>query len=669
MPDNIDPISSLLPKGSAFVPYAGMSRDECAAETSRVLRRYWGYDGFRPMQQDVILSILSGRDTLALMPTGGGKSICFQVPGLVLGGLTIVVTPLISLMKDQADNLKKRHISAVCLHSGMTSREIRIAWEHLTNGRCRFLYVSPERLMNDRFCMQLTHLKVSLIVVDEAHCISQWGYEFRPPYLRIARLRKLFPAIPVLALTATATPKVVDDICARLEFKDGCVMKKSFSRDNISYLVRRTPDLPSLLLKILNNTSGSAIVYVRSRKRTRLIADFLNEYGIDAVFFHAGLSFQEKEERQNRWIMGAVRVIVATNAFGMGIDKPDVRTVVHYGPPPSLEEYYQEAGRAGRDGKPSFAVMLVSDRQISRLKATVTEAFPPKKEIAHIYDRICNFLNISHDEGYMKFAPFDMDKFCDTFRYNPRQVLAAIRILTNSGYITYSEEGEYRSRVMFTVDRTELYSVTVSQKANRLMSLLLRTYTGLFTEYVYISELQLSRDMQIDTREVYDLLLELSRAHVLHYIPFNNMPHVLFETSREDSSRLIISKAAYEQRREVMKERVGAMIDYIKTDKKCRVSMMLAYFGEEKSRPCGCCDYCRSRKSSPAKRRDIAMNLTEPVLEYVQKAGRPVTHPELCNVFGNRPTTEEAIKFLLLGDFLALEHDMYIPGRKVSRKE
>lgn len=632
-------------------------------QLAATMKRYWGYDSFRELQLDIMTSVLSGRDTLALMPTGGGKSLCFQVPGLVLGGTTIVVTPLVSLMKDQVDNLKARHIKAVYLHAGMTSHEIRVGWEHIFNGNCRFLYVSPERLQNERFCLELSRLDVRLIVVDEAHCISQWGYDFRPPYLRIAKLRKLFPDVGVLALTATATPTVADDICSKLEFRSRHILSKSFSRDNISYLVRFTEDREGHMLRVLNNTRGSSIVYVRSRKRTRQVAEYLRSMGIDAVHFHAGLSHEEKEERQNLWKRGGVRVIVATNAFGMGIDKADVRVVIHYGTPPTLEEYYQEAGRAGRDGKPAFAVLLTNNRDIARLHRNVEEAFPPKQDILKVYERVCNFLRISLGEGYMRMKEFNMDLFCETFGYQERMVKAALRILGNSGYLTYSEEGELRSRIMIIPDRHELYDITTSPDAARLLNALLRTYPGLFTEYVYISEVELGKQLAIDTNLVKELLIELSRAHVIHFIPYNRMPHILFDTSREEPQHVLITRAAYEERKQVAKERAEAMAAYLKHGAGCRVAAMLRYFGEEDATPCGRCDVCRDKRKRSARKPDIGA-LSDSIFAFVKSNPIPVTADAVNRRFGYGEEVRMTLRRLCVEGYLTLRNGMYCPKKK-----
>ncbi|MDE7349663.1 MAG: ATP-dependent DNA helicase, partial [Muribaculaceae bacterium] len=529
-----------------------------------ILKKYWGYDGFRPLQRDIIESVMEGHDTLGLMPTGGGKSITFQVPGMAFeSGLTIVVTPLISLMKDQVDNLKRRGIIAVMLNSGMTIRETRVAWERLTNGRARFLYVSPEKLRNAFFLDELRRLPVRLIVVDEAHCISQWGYDFRPSYLKIADLRKVHPSAPVLALTATATPQVADDIMGRLAFRKGArKFKMSFSRDNISYLVRQSENKIYDIFHILSRTEGCGIVYVRSRRKTREIAEFLTASGISADYYHAGLSYETKTERQNAWQLGAVRVMVATNAFGMGIDKPDVRIVVHSDFPPSLEEYYQEAGRAGRDGKTSYAVLLVSKNDKAILRRKLKLAFPEREIIRSVYEKACNFLHLAIGEGYERLLEFDFELFCETFHLQRQQALASLHLLSQAGYLDYIEETESNSRVMITVDREELYHIDASTEADRTLQCLLRQYPGLFSDYVQINEGRVSRDTDLDQETVYKALLELNRKKILIYVPRRRTPYIFVPTSREETRYVQIGKRIYEERFEVMSQRVEAMIDY-----------------------------------------------------------------------------------------------------------
>lgn len=566
-------------------------------DPQQILKRYWGFDTFRPLQKEIVESAIAGRDTLGLMPTGGGKSIAFQVPGLWYGGLTIVVTPLVSLMKDQVDNLRRRRIKAVYFHSAMTSREIRMAWDRLTNDGCNFLYIAPERLNNLRFLEEMRHLPIKLLVVDEAHCISQWGYDFRPSYLGLRKLRRVAPHAPVLALTATATPSVAEDICRELEFKSqSAVIRDSFARDNISYIVRPTDLKINECLHILNRTQGSAIIYVRSRKRSRQIAESLLSEGISSTWYHAGLPFEVKEERQNSWKSGNIRVMVATNAFGMGIDKPDVRVVIHYDHPPSLEEYYQEAGRAGRDGIPSYAILLRGRRDKAILRRHVTEAFPSRDFIAKIYERVCIFLGLEIGGGYGLLREFDFQKFCTVFKLDDTRCEAAMRILTRAGLIEYIEEKETRSRLMILVDRDELYHAATDRNAEKIMTAALRDYPGLFAEYVFIFESKLASDAMLTESEVCETLISLSRQGVVSYIPRTRTPYIYFPTAREETEHIIIPKSVYEIRQKVMASRTEAMIDYSYSSSSCRVSRMLSYFGETNACDCGKCDVCRDLK-------------------------------------------------------------------------
>lgn len=581
-----------------------------------ILKKHWGYESFRPLQEDIIMSVLSGRDTLGLMPTGGGKSITFQVPAMALPGLTVVVTPLISLMKDQVDNLKRRRVKAVYLHSGMTARESKIAREKLINGGAKLLYVSPERLRNQRFIQELRMTEVSLIVVDEAHCISQWGYDFRPSYLNIRSLRKIFPKVNVLALTATATPHVESDILRQLEMKDAALFRMSFSRSNLNYIVRNTETKIYEIFHILSRTEGSAIVYVRSRKRTREIAEYLSSAGISSTYYHAGLDISLKEERQNEWRRSGVRVMVATNAFGMGIDKPDVRVVIHFDMPPSLEEYYQEAGRAGRDGKKSYVVLLTSRADSGLLRRRVTETFPPREEIKLLYERVCNYLHVSMDEGYEKLAEFDVERFCEVFSYQRRRCLACLHLLGQAGYLEYLEETEHRSRVMMTCTREELYHVDrLSADADLVLTRILRLYSGLFAEYVYIDERVISRESGIDERSVYESLLELGRRKVLSYVPRSRSPYIYFPTAREDKRYVMIGKDIYEDRKKVISERTEAMIDYGFGKGKCREKILLEYFGEQDGKDCGRCDICRGRNQRSGGKEE---NRLARIVEYIR---------------------------------------------------
>ena len=629
-------------------------------QLEEILKRHWGYDGFRPLQRDIIESVMSGCDTLGLMPTGGGKSITFQVPGMAFeSGLTIVVTPLISLMKDQVDNLKRRGITAVMLNSGMTVRETRVAWERLANGRARFLYVSPEKLRNAFFLDELRRLPVRLIVVDEAHCISQWGYDFRPSYLKIADLRKVYPSAPVLALTATATPQVADDIMERLAFRKGSrKFKMSFTRDNISYLVRNSENKIYDIFHILSRTEGSGIVYVRSRRKTREIAEFLAASGISADYYHAGLSYETKTERQNEWQSGAIRIMVATNAFGMGIDKPDVRVVVHSDFPPSLEEYYQEAGRAGRDGKKSYAVLLVSKNDKATLRRKLKLAFPEREHIRRVYEMACNFLNLAIGEGYERLMEFDFELFCDTFHLQRQQALAAFHLLSQAGYLDYIEETESTSRVMITVEREELYHIDVTPEADRTLQCLLRQYPGLFTDYVRINEGRLSRDTDLDQETVYNAVRELSRKKILIYVPKRRTPYIFVPTSREESRYVQIGKKIYEDRFDVMSQRVEAMIDYAYEDGSCRVSRMLAYFGEDKACDCGKCDVCRSRKKSSA--HISKEDMIRRVWKYMQMFPSGITQTILeRNFTPDDKLAGDALRYLVEEGFAIEDHAIY----------
>lgn len=629
------------------------------------LKKHWGYDSFRPLQEDIINSVLDGHDTLGLMPTGGGKSITFQVPGMILEGLTIVITPLISLMKDQVDNLRQKQIKAVYFHAGMTHKETTLAWEKLVNAKCKFLYVSPERLSSEKFCMELKSLPVKLVVIDEAHCISQWGYDFRPSYLNISKLRKIHPDAPFLALTATATPEVVKDICDKLQFRQGHkIFKKSFSRPNIQYIVRPTDSKIQQIVHILSRVQGTAIVYVRSRKRTKEIAEQLIAQGISAANYHAGLSFEDKQVRQDAWKNGSLRVIVATNAFGMGIDKPDVRVVIHHDLPPSLEEYYQEAGRAGRDGLKSYAVILPSANDKAQLRRKVTEAFPPRKTILSIYDFLCDYLNVFDGEGYNKLCEFNAFKFCETFSLHEKTMTASLKLLTAARYIEYIEETETRSRVMITAQKEELYDIKAANSfTDIVLKTVLRLYPGLFADYVFINETEISRKSMRTEEEVYTALLELTRLGILHYIPRKRTPYIYFPTARENSKYLQIPKSVYEDRKEIMSKRTEAIIDYTYSSETCRVEKMLRYFGETDARPCGTCDVCLNHKKTSLSLRQQTLRreeLLEKLLQLLQQSNYGLTLNKICMHFiSQQDEVSDLLAYLCDEGFVKFDNGLY----------
>lgn len=565
-------------------------------ELSHLLKKYWGYDDFRGIQREIIESIGSGHDTLGLMPTGGGKSITFQVPALAMEGVCVVITPLIALMKDQVHHLRQRGIMAAAVYSGMQHDDIIRILENCILGSTKLLYVSPERLGSGLFQTKLRHMKVSFITVDEAHCISQWGYDFRPSYLQIAEIRRICPDVPVLALTATATPKVVEDICDKLTLSTPHtfnIFRMSFERKNLTYLVSHAMDKRTELIQLLNGEKGAAIVYVRSRRHAREVAELLTEAGLSATFYHAGLEHAVKDQRQRDWQHDRVRIMVATNAFGMGIDKPDVRIVAHYDCPDSIEAYFQEAGRAGRDGQPSRAILLYNAADEPKLRKRISDTFPEKEYIRKVYDHLAYYYQIATGDGYGVSREFNIDDFCRKFNHFPIRVHAALQILQRAGYIEYTEEQDNQARVRFLVTRDDLYRLRGdSPNEERVIVALLRSYGGLFADYGFIDESMIANQCGMKSHEVYQTLKGLSEKHILHFIPRKQVPYIRYMQRREDSEHVQLSKEVYEERLTQYKERIEAMLRYAKDNSRCRSRQLLEYFGEKDTKDCGQCDVC-----------------------------------------------------------------------------
>ena len=582
----------------------------------QILKQYWGYDEFRPLQEDIILSVLDGRDTMALLPTGGGKSICFQVPALALGGLCIVVSPLIALMKDQVENLRKRHIKACAIFSGMSHEKISDTIDNcLFDKEMRFLYVSPERLKTDLFRINLQRMPVKMIAVDEAHCISQWGYDFRPPYLEIAEIRKYFPKVPVLALTATATPEVVRDIQQKLNFPKENVFQKSFKRDNLTYYVIEEQDKQGRMLRIINRYPGTGIVYVRNRRKTRETAEFLQRHGISADFYHAGLDGPTRDRKQQEWMDGKTRIIVSTNAFGMGIDKPDVRFVIHIDIPDTLEGYFQEAGRGGRDLKPSIAVMLYDDSDVRELYRNFRTAFPPLDFIQCVYKDLCNQFRIAMGSGHDESYPLDIAEFALQHQYNPLEVYNAIRLIEKTGAIQYDEGSYTPAKLLFTATRTELETFEAEPRYARavpFIHLLLRSYSGLFNDYVIIDEKEIARRAECSPQVTVDRLNYLTRMGLVDYQPATSLPKLLFVTDRVDEKHLFYDPSVYFKRKEVAEKRLQSVVRFVKDDRVCRSRLLLAYFGETESEACGKCDNCLKRENATVTREEYK-NIAEAI--------------------------------------------------------
>ena len=612
-----------------------------------ILKKYWRYDDFRGIQREIIESIGAGHDTLGLMPTGGGKSITFQVPALAQEGVCVVITPLIALMKDQVEHLKQKGIRAAAIHSDMSHEDVIRTMENAIFGAVKILYISPERLSSEFFRTKLRHMQLSFICVDEAHCISQWGYDFRPSYLEIADIRKDFPDIPILALTATATKEVVDDIQEKLLFRKKCVYRMSFERKNLAYVVRYATDKADQIIHILKNTDGSAIIYARSRQRTKEYAEMLNAAGLQATYFHAGLDSAVKDQRQRDWQQDKVRIMVATNAFGMGIDKPDVRVVIHVDCPSSIEAYFQEAGRAGRDGKKAYAVLIYNDNDFSKLRKRITDTFPDKDYIRKVYDCLAFFYEVGIGSGFNSSFEFPIEKFCRSYRLFPIHVDSALRILDRAGYIEYNDEHDHQARVMFILEREELYRLTGnSANEDKVIITLLRNYTGLFVDYVFIDEAFIAQQTELSMPVVYMTLKSLSDKHIIKFIPQRSTPSIRYKQRREDSEFLQFPPAIYEDLQQKFITRIEAMISYIATSNQCRSRQLLRYFGEENNKDCGQCDVCTSKEPDEANQTYLN-RAKQLIIDWLKEDQEPHDIKELYQLPLSIEMMKDALQYLV----------------------
>ena len=630
------------------------------------LKKYWHYDSFRPMQQEAMEAVLAGRDTLVLMPTGGGKSIIYQLPTLVSEGLCIVVTPLIALMKDQVDRLRRMGIPAVAIHSGLSSRQIDIALDNCIYGDVKFLYVAPERLSSEMFRLRVDRMNVSLLAVDEAHCISQWGYDFRPAYLKIKELRRLIPDTPVLALTASATPQVAKDIMVQLEFAEPNILQTSFLRPNLSYSVRETDDKEGQLLRIINNVPGCGIVYVRMRNTAERVANFLIEQGYSASFYHGGLPNAERALRQDEWVSGKTRIMVATNAFGMGIDKRDVRFVVHYTMSDSLESYYQEAGRAGRDGERSYAVILMASDDNNRIIDLFEKEFPDIDLIRSVYHELCSYLGVAIGDGKEASFVFNIYEFCRHIKLPLVTVHNIIKLLQLNGYLTLVEDCEHPARVMFMVTRDELYQVKMqSEKEEEILRTMLRLYTGIFSEFRPIDEMEIASQSKHSHTEVHDLLKRLWRANVIRYIPTNHDPLIFLDEERLPTRDIYIAPATYSRRKSLMLERFNHLLHYANEESECRSRIIEQYFCDRMSEPCGICDNCLTRKR---KEKSTSANYEQQILSLL--ATEPMSIKELvAHIVGNEQSIIEAVRQLTeKGTISAEENKLTLETESGKRK-
>ncbi len=585
-----------------------------------ILHKYWGYQQFRPLQEEIIRSVLAGKDTLALLSTGGGKSLCFQVPGLCLPGLTLVITPLIALMKDQVERLKKHNIPAEAVYSGMSPREAELALNHVIHGQAKFIYISPERLASDFFREILSNVKLSLIVVDEAHCISQWGYDFRPPYLKIAEIRPYFPSVPVIALTATATPLVVKDIQEKLNFSAINMFTGDFERRNLVYVVNKEENKLAMLLRILKGVPGTSIVYVRNRKKTRETSEFLLRNNISADFYHAGLLAKEREKKQNEWLQGYTRVIVCTNAFGMGIDKPDVRSVIHLDLPDSAEAYFQEAGRAGRDGKKSYPVLIYNESDIIDAERNIELSFPDPEFIRNVYRALGNYYQLAKGTGRDLIADFDINAFSSEYNFKPIVTFNALKFIEKEGYISLNEAMYSHSRFVFNVDKPELYKFQVENPGyDLLIKTMQRSYGGSFTEPVAIFEDELARRLETTEQIIRDMLKLMDRREVISYFPQTDKPQITFTSELIDAKDLDISPGNYKKRKEDAVKRMEFMLRYAKNTDRCRSQMLIEYFGQKVKR-CGVCDVCLESKKETLSELEYnrIVDIIKPLLQLSQ---------------------------------------------------
>ncbi len=611
------------------------------SEYTQILTKYWGFSAFRPLQEEIIESVAQGKDTLGLMPTGGGKSVTYQVYTLSKPGICLVITPLIALMKDQVENLNQRGIKALAIYSGMTSQEIKIAMDHAAWGDYKFLYLSPERIATERFRERIDQLDVNLIAVDEAHCISQWGYDFRPSYLRIAELREMLPDVPVLAVTATATFQVIDDIQEQLKFRKKNVLRASYYRSNLVYLVRNEEDKVNYLVKAVQKAKGSGIVYVKSRKLTREISDLLRKNNVSADYYHAGLATKMRSAKQEAWKGGKCRVIVSTNAFGMGIDKADVRFVIHLEAPDSIEAYFQEAGRAGRDGKTAWSVLLYNNSDKIRLHKNVDKTFPEPDVIKRIYEAICNFYQIAVGFGKNRTLEFSMASFASGFSFQITTVYSSLKILQREGFLELTDELDNPSKVYFVVDRDDLYKFQVANaEFDGFIKLLLRSYTGLFTNYVTIDEQLMAQRANVSPDLVYQFLTRLRTLKIIDYIPQKKTPFIIFTRDRIDIGRVKISRENYEDRKADYVRRVDAVIHYASSGHKCRSQLLLQYFGEVESVRCGKCDVCMERNELNVSKYEF-----DSVCEQIKKVlQEPCFYEELMKQTGG--TAENVVKIV-----------------------